>query len=80
MDPKILIMIALVFQVLGAIMLALMSFRGVKIKVSDSVFVNDKPVTHVSMSVTYLNVGRFGILFTVTGLILASFAALQNMN
>ncbi len=77
-DSNIFIIIALAFQVFGALMLALMSFRGLKIEVSDSVFVNDKPVTHVSMSAGYLNVGRFGLLFTLIGIILASIAALQN--
>jgi hypothetical protein len=63
-----------ILQIIGTLVLALFSFKGIKITPSPNVHVNGKPVTHVTIVNGWLLAARAGLIILLVGLFLAGIA------
>jgi len=64
-----------IMQIIGTLILALFSFSGIKITSSPNVFVNGKPVTHVTIVNGWLLAARVGLITLLFGIFISGVAS-----
>lgn len=62
-------------QLIGTLVLALFSFRGVKIFPSSNTFINGKPNTHVTIVGAWLRAAQVGLILLLLGIFVSGVAA-----
>lgn len=60
-----------ILQIIGTLVLALFSFRGIKISPSSNTFVSGKPVTHVTIVAPWLRAAQVGLVLLLVGLFIS---------
>jgi len=63
-----------ILQIIGSLVLALFSFKGIKITPSSNVHVNGKPVTHVTIVYGWFLAARAGLIILLVGIFLSGIA------
>lgn len=64
-----------ILQIIGTLVLALFSFRGIKISPSRDTFANGKPVTHVTIVGGWLRAAQIGLTLLLVGISLSGVAS-----
>ncbi|WP_410474336.1 hypothetical protein [Guyparkeria sp. TX1] len=65
-----------ILQIVGTVVLTLFSFNGLKIERDETVRVNDKPVTHVSMNTSWLRFARIALVILLFGITISGLAGI----
>jgi len=64
-----------ILQIIGTLVLALFSFRGIKVSPSLTTYVNGKAVTHVTIVDGWLRAAQIGLTLLLVGISLSGVAS-----
>lgn len=65
-----------VLQIIGTLVLALFSFNGIKITASQNTYVNNKPITHVTLAPGWLAAAQIGLIILLLGIFISGIASI----
>lgn len=65
-----------VLQIIGTLILALFSFHGIKITASHNTYVNNKPITHVTIVPGWLRAAQIGLIILLLGIFISGMASI----
>lgn len=63
-----------ILQIIGTLVLALFSFKGIRITPNPNVFVGGNPITHVAMVNGWLLAARAGLIVLLVGIFISGIA------
>lgn len=69
-----LIGLSAILQLIGTLVLALFSFRGIKVSPSPDTFINGKPSAHVTIVGGWLRAAQVGLILLLLGIFISGVA------
>lgn len=74
------VLVATALQIIGTAILALFSFKGIVISVSNNVRVNNKPVTHVEINSKWLRASQIALVLLLAGIAISGIGSLASIS